>query len=120
MDDRERLTPIPLTAKQPIAQFIIDGRFSKVIRFQPIGNRIDPFFLGETIDIYANFFIWRINIHAIFGPASFTGQYLWPQIFIGIFGVKDTNDRNIECLGELKVARIVGRNSHNRPGSVTH
>ena len=45
VDDRERLAPVALTAEQPVAQLVGDGRFAVTVGFEPFVGQ--PLGLGD-------------------------------------------------------------------------
>ena len=124
IDDRERLAPVALTAEQPVAQLVADGRLAPTLLDQPgrgaghpVGDR------GETVEVEGR--IGRVHVRRV------TDEGLRPcrrvEGFLdAAFGeplgrrVLDRRDRQVETAGELEVALVAARNGHDRPGAVAH
>ena len=49
-NNRERFAPVTLAAKEPIAEFVIDGLFAEAFGFEPGGDYLLGFLGGEAVE----------------------------------------------------------------------
>ena len=112
--DRERLTPVTLTTKEPVAQTIGCCGAPQSLGFQPLRHRCLRSVLIEAIE--ANFIVRRVNRNAITGVGTLA-EVVSGRILRVTNGADDIQ---IETLGEFPVAIIVRGNCHDRTGAVIH
>ena len=107
MNNRNRLAPVTLSGKYPVAQLIIDGLFPQATRLDHRRRLL---------------FEYR-GLHAV----PFTGiDHSAARLCVGLCHVpdlfsvlgNDLNDRNIELLRKFEVTVIVGRHTHDRTGTI--
>ncbi|MNJ33624.1 hypothetical protein D3C77_283110 [compost metagenome] len=65
MQDRDRLSPIPLTAEQPIAQAVAYFPAALTVLFKPSNHLLNRFFVAEAIQEI------RVDVRAISCICSF-------------------------------------------------
>ena len=105
--DRNRLAPVALTGKYPVAQLIIHGCTSD-----------SPFFYDMR-----RFLLKDCRLHAIplagidHGAACLRISFCHMFDLFAVFG-NNLDDRNTKLRRELKVTVIVGRNTHDRTRTI--
>ena len=112
MQNRKRLSPKTLAAKQPIAKFIVD-------RFTPLalgGKRCGDsrFDFGGRL---------RIKLAAVdrfsFGNKTNVAGQNFVSLFVVGWWIDNRNDLQTKRFRKLKIAFVVSRHSHDRAGTVT-
>ena len=105
VNDWERLAPVALAAEQPVADFIVDCGLAQIALGKPGNHLVNGVFLVQTVKEA------RIDVHAVFGP----GLLLHID-----FRFQNFDNRQVEFLGKLPVACVVGGHGHNCASSVAH
>ena len=107
VDDRDRLSPITLTGEYPVTEFIIHRLFTDTHFFDD-----DRGFLLKDCGFHS------IPLSGIDHGAA--GLCIGLSHVFNFFSVlrNDLNDRNVEFSCKLKVTVIMGRNTHDRSGTV--
>ena len=112
--DRERLAPVTLTAKEPVAQAIGCCGAPQSLGFQPLRHRCLCSILIEAIE--ADFLIGRVDSNTVTGVGA-----LSQIVGRGILSITDrANDIQMETTRKLPVTIIMRRNRHDGASSVIH
>src|ERR1041384_733542 len=102
--DWERLAPIALPRKKPVAEFIIDRALAEAALFQPLGDFSKRVTRWESIDNR------RIDCDPVADESD--------RIFVPR-RLNNLAHRQIELAREFQIALVMGRNSLNCAGAVT-
>ena len=113
VDDRNRRTPIALTADTPVAQAILRLLFTQTLSVQCFGNLFDTFVNGEAVEFAGIDQLGSIALVTIGFVPSFQ------RIFV-TFASNDLLDREIVLLGECEVAFVMSRYAHHSAFTVAH
>ncbi|MNC01555.1 hypothetical protein D3C75_489060 [compost metagenome] len=103
MQNWNGLSPVALTAKQPVTQTIGYFAFTYALFFQPSNHLRNRFFILESIQEI------RIDMRPISGIS----------LFFNVAALNDFHDIQAELFSKFPVASIVTRNCHNCSRSVT-
>jgi hypothetical protein len=116
VDDREGLAPVALTAEQPVAQPEVDGAFADAPALQPLGDA--GLGLDDAQAVQGDLAARRVDDLRVVG-----GEGVVPGGRVGaavVTRLDHTADRQLEGAREGEVARVVGRDGHDRAGAVAH
>ena len=103
-DDRERLAPIPLPRKKPVAQFVVDRAFAEAAFFQPLGDLANRFARWKTVND------WRVDRDAVADKPNrfFSGRWL-----------NNLANWQIKFARKFEIALVVRRHGHDRAGAIS-
>ena len=97
-DHRERLAPVPLTRKQPVAQFVIDAPLAAAVGFEPVDDFDFRVGSGQSVQVEnrvartdydpipAKAFIPEVITDVEVTPSQGDGQALSREVLLGIAG----------------------------------
>ena len=104
MNDRNRFAPVTLSGENPFSEFVVDLLAADASCFQPFQHGIDRIFLIQSVHKTG------IDVDAVLCP-GFLGN---------IAAFQYRNDIDTEFLCEIVVSFIMGRNRHDRTGTISH
>src|SRR5947209_16393261 len=115
-DNWKRLAPIPLTGKQPVAQFVIDRAFAEAAFFQPRRDLSDRLVRRKAVDN------WRIDGGPMTDKRPGIGTLrLTRRLDRGAAFARRLNDlpnRQIKLAREFEIAFVMRGNSLDRASAV--
>ncbi len=101
MDDRDGRAPEPLPGQQPVAQAVVDGALTRTLRGHQLDGPGDRRVLGQAAQF--------AGVH----EGSLAGGRDAGHGRVLCAGVDDGADRKVETAGEVEVALVMRRNSHD-------
>ena len=109
VDDGEGLAPVALAGEQPVAQLVLDLLVASTFLLQPLNDGGDGDVLVQAIDVQAG---------VIGGVHARTVTDV--RLLCNVTTCNNLADWQTEGSGELVVALIVGRDSHDGTGAVAN
>ncbi len=107
VDDRDRAAPEALAREQPIAQAVLDGAGACAVCLELLDHLRDASGLVcEAVE----------HLGVLVGAIACGGDARLGRV--GAVDIDDRANREVELLGEVEVALVVGRDSHDGAGAV--
>ena len=110
VDDRDRRAPVALARDQPVAQAVVDRGFAPALLGQPGDDLSVGLAVAHAVEAAG----------ADHRPVARIGKALVVASNLGVLALDHALQRQLEGLGELVVALVVGRHGHDRAGAVLH
>ena len=124
VDDGEGLAPVALTAEEPVAELVIDGRLSDAGALEPSVHYGDAFDLVDE-PVQLQMLVCAVDVRGItdegFGPLAGVERDVEVALFEPrCWRLLDRRNWQIKFAGKVEVTSVATRDSHDRAGSVAH
>ncbi len=123
MNDGERLTPVTLTRKEPVAKLVLRLRLADALLFEPLDHRLARIIDGKPRKEAGRYHHTRCDVgerRILRIRNGILRQILdAPDLLNNLTLLNYLDNRQIEDLGKIKVALVMRGHGHDRASTVS-